>query len=280
VDTHHLHQGEYSISTQESFYDLLKKMQRGQVNTRPVTLLEGWTLAQILSALEHQAWLQGLNNFPTHSLIIKDLVKNYGSAEGWFFPDTYFASRGDGAEQILVSAHHKAQELLSDYWSKRAPDCFWHSPYDALIAASLVERETAYLPERPLIARVIINRLQKGMPLQIDSAVAYGLSHVITNPMDLKKPGPYNTYLNKGLPPSPIAAVSLSSLQAVFYPAISDDFYFVARGHGRHQFSKTFSQHRLAVAYYKKYLAQQLRQQDWENVNQLTGLKQCPILLP
>jgi len=174
--------------------------------------------------------------------------------EGWLYPDTYHFTRGDDDKALLLRAYQNMKTELELAWEKRQPDLPLKTPYEALILASIVEKETAVAKERPLIAGVFINRLRKGMKLQTDPTVIYGMGDQYKGNIrkkDLKKDTPYNTYTRTGLPPTPIALVGKEALEAVVNPATTEALFFVAKGGGEHQFSKTYKEHRKAVIKYQ-----------------------------
>jgi UPF0755 protein len=180
-------------------------------------------------------------------------------AEGWFFPDTYRFPRGTADVDLLRRAHRVMQEQLSEAWDQRLPGLVLTDPYEALILASIIERETALESERPEIAGVFIRRLEKGMRLQTDPTVIYGLGSEFTGNLTrkhLESDTPYNTYTRSGLPPTPIAMPGRAALHAAVNPAPGDALYFVATGRddGSHYFTATLSEHNAAVAKYLKQL--------------------------
>jgi UPF0755 protein len=170
--------------------------------------------------------------------------------EGWFFPDTYYFPRNTTDLAFLRRSHEMMKAHLDTLWKNRAQDLPLQTPYEALILASIVEKETAAPEERPAIAAVFLSRLRQGMPLQADPTVIYGLGESFDGDIgysDLNLDTPYNTYIHKGLTPTPIAMPGKAALKAVLHPARSDALYFVARRDGRHHFSATYEEHRKAV---------------------------------
>jgi UPF0755 protein len=189
----------------------------------------------------------------THLRKILDIDEQ--RSEGWFFPDTYHYNHGDTDISILQRAHHRMQRMLDRAWSIRTPTLPLKSAYDALILASIVEKETAIDSEKPLIAGVFIQRLVRGMRLQADPTVAYGVGSEFKGQLTrthLSSDTPYNTYTRKGLPPSPISNPGRVALAAVMQPAETKFLYFVARGDGGHQFSATYREHQKAVLAYRQ----------------------------
>ena len=250
--------GEYALrpgTTPEALLDLLVS---GRVVLHPITLIEGWTIAEALAAVQAN---------PVVRTTLKDaaggrLMELLGSAgvapEGQLFPDTYLVPRGATDLEVLKLAHARLEERLAAAWSQRRADLPLKTAYEALILASIVEKETGAPDERPRIAGVFVNRLRQGMRLQTDPTVIYGLGAAYDGSLhrrDLVAVTPYNTYTRDGLPPTPIALPGAESLQAAVQPLATQELYFVAtgRGDGRHAFSRTLAQHDAAVA---RYLAQ------------------------
>jgi UPF0755 protein len=206
------------------------------------TLDEHPDLAHTTRALTDEEVLQRLD--------IKEV-----SPEGLFFPDTYHFASGSSDLRILERAHRLMQSHLEARWAARAPDLPLATPYEALILASIVEKETGREEERPLIAAVLVNRLRKGMPLQADPTVIYGLGEGFDGNLrkrDLLTDARYNTYTRTGLPPTPIAMPGLASLAAALNPPASDVLYFVSRGDGSSHFSRTLGEHERAVTKYQR----------------------------
>ena len=269
--------GEYDIKGGSTPRDILEQFVKGRVLIHNFTIVEGWTFEQLMDALNKNSYLQhrlmGLSQYEISNQLQtagaktgllpgwgpqQGLPYNYeksNTLEGQFFPATYRFTWGTSDLALLLQAQQLMVNQVAGAWQQRASDLPYHTPYEALTAASLIEKETATLSERPLIAKVIVNRLQKNMLLQIDPTVIYGLgplyfgklTHFDVNVFD----SPYNTYIHKGLPPNPIAIPSLSAIDAALHPAQGNSLYFVAKGDGSHQFSNDFAQHRLAI---QKYL--------------------------
>lgn len=254
----------------------LDDMLAGRVILRELTIVEGWTFAQMMQAINSNPYL-------THTLAGKDpqaIMTALGypeqNYEGHFYPDTYLFGDGTSDVKILKKAYLKMNNLLAQAWAKRATGLPYDSPEQALIAASLIERETAVAAERPLISGVIIRRLQKNMRLQIDPTVIYALGSAYQGKLttqDLLVNSPYNTYLHKGLPPTAIAFPSTSSVQAALHPTLSDALYYVASGkNGSHIFSATLRQHDAAIDKY--LLSPKFSLAPWLLLNNLKLLNQ------
>ncbi|MDE1960376.1 MAG: endolytic transglycosylase MltG [Xanthomonadaceae bacterium] len=249
-----LHAGEYALDPGIAPRGLLEKMAAGDVVQHKFTIVEGWTFAQLRDALARDPELE-------RTLIGRsgaDIMRALGSAaappEGWFLPETYQFVKGMSDLDILRRAHAAMRSKLDALWAARAPDLPLDTPYQALILASIVEKETAQPAERALIAGVFERRLKLGMRLQTDPAVIYGLGSGYDGKIhtrDLETDTPYNTYTRAGLPPTPIAMPGSASLEAVLHPAPTDALYFVARGDGTHAFSATLEAHNRAVAKYQ-----------------------------
>lgn len=245
--------GSYRIETGITPLELLDKLTRGDVMQADILFVEGWTFWQLRAALDAHPDLRhdtaGLDERQ-----ILDKLGIEGRAEGWFFPDTYLFAKGSSDLDVLKRAHAMMMKALTNAWEGRDAGLPYATPYEALIMASIVEKETGQAPDRPLIAAVFTNRLKKGMLLQTDPTVIYGLGVKFDGNLrkrDLLTDGPYNTYTRPGLPPTPIAMPGLASLQAVMHPARTDVLYFVARGDGSSQFSRTLDEHNRAVTKYQ-----------------------------
>ena len=249
--------GTYRIDAGNTPLDLLEKLAHGDVVMTSVLFVEGTTLRQ---------WLEQLAGDPEvrHTLAGKseaEMRDIFGSAEpleGWFFPDTYRFSPGATDVEILKRAHSAMIKRLNDVWAGRAPDLPLATPYEALILASIVEKETAVAAERPMVAAVFMNRLKIGMRLQTDPTVIYGMGERYAGNIhkhDLTDDTPWNTYTRDGLPPTPIAMPGGEALRAAVHPAATEYLYFVAKGDGSHQFSRTLDEHNRAVAKYQLHAA-------------------------
>jgi UPF0755 protein len=244
--------GEYAIAPGTTPRSLLDLLVSGDVRLHAVTLIEGWTLAEALAAIQaHDAVRVTLERRDLPA--IADLLGvTPQSAEGWLFPDTYSFPRGTTDAELIRIAHERMQGELQAAWQGRAPDLPLEGPYQALILASIVEKETGLASERPRIAGVFIRRLRTGMKLQTDPTVIYGLGANFDGDLrraDLRADTPYNTYTRYGLPPTPIALPGAASLAAVTRPDDSGALFFVAspRGDGSHLFSATLAAHNAAV---------------------------------
>lgn len=244
-----IRRGEYIFKRQDTIADMLRMLNEGQVSYRSVTLIEGWSLRQVNDRLQD---LLGVDL----SYQTKDFDLPYESIEGWVFPDTYYYSLDDEASTIIAQAIKKMQQVLDQQWQLRDADLPYRNPYEMLIMASLIEKETGADHERELIASVFINRLRINMKLQTDPTVIYALSQSYDGNIrkkDLSIDSPYNTYKYKGLPPTPIGMPGLRSIQAAAKPASSSYLYFVAKGNGEHYFSTSLQEHNQAVNRYQRF---------------------------
>jgi UPF0755 protein len=245
-----LHSGEYRMAPGMNAESLLDLWQKGEVVQYSVTLVEGWTFRQVRAALAKQVKLEQTASELSDTELMAKLGHPDVFPEGRFFPDTYRYVRGMTDVELLKQAYNRLDEVLQEEWEKRAADVPYTDPYQALIMASLVEKETGVPQERGQIAGVFVRRLQQGMLLQTDPTVIYGLgdrySGKITRAL-LKEPTPYNTYVISGLPPTPISMVGREAIHAAMHPVAGNSLYFVARGDGSHVFSADLDAHNAAV---------------------------------
>jgi len=252
---HALQRGEYFFPVGSTIASVLDKISQGKVYYHTFTIVDGWTIRQLLKALNKAPELKHTLVHLSQKAIAKKLNLKQNHLEGLFFPNTYFYVRHSSDLQLLQRADKMMQTHLQSLWKKRNRALPYKNAYQVLIVASLVEKETSIAKERPLIAAVILKRWQKWIPLQIDATVIYGLgSHFSGNltRADLHKPTPYNTYVHYGLPPTPIAMPGLAAIYAALHPAKTEALYFVAKGDGTHVFSKTLKGHDKAVEKYQR----------------------------
>lgn len=241
--------GLYELSA-DSVINNIKKINQGEQVSFSFTIIEGQALRDILNALSTAPHLQ--NDLKLEQLG-EQIIGRQTHLEGWLFPDTYHYHSNDTASSLLKRAAQKMQQTLADAWQQRANDLPYDTAYEALIMASIIEKETALASERPLIASAFINRLNTNMRLQTDPTVIYGLGEDFDGDIkrkDLINYTPYNTYRINGLPPTPIAMPSKEAILAAVNPPKSEYVYFVAKGDGSHQFSTTLKQHNAAVNRY------------------------------
>jgi UPF0755 protein len=252
--TSRLRAGRYEITRGMSVHDLVDKLSRGEVLRERLTIVEGWTVRDLRAALSAHPDLRQ----DSARLSLPELLKAVGAsekhAEGLFAPDTYLFDPGSSDLDLLRSAYRAQAARLAEAWARRDTDSPLRSPYEALILASIVEKETGQASERGLIAGVFVNRLRKGMLLQTDPTVIYGLGEKFDGNLrkrDLLADGPYNSYTRAGLPPTPIALPGRAALLAATHPTATRALYFVARGDGTSSFSETLTEHNRAVAKYQ-----------------------------
>ena len=247
--------GDYSLSRGITPGQMLDKLVKGQRIVLSVTLVEGWTLRQVRAALGKAPKLKQSTRDLSAEALMAALGRPGVPAEGRFFPDTYTYSRGMSDLDVLRLSLKLMDEHLQAAWEQRTPDLPLQSPDEALILASIVEKETGRAADRALVAGVFINRLKKGMKLQTDPTVIYGLGEAFDGNLrkrDLLADTPYNTYTREGLPPTPIAMPGRASLMAAVQPARTPALYFVARGDGSSHFSETLGEHNRAVNQYQR----------------------------
>jgi UPF0755 protein len=246
--------GTYRIAAPITPLELLDKLGTGDVLPTAVTFAEGLTLRQMLKALDDSGQVRMTLRGKSPAEIRAALGVEEAQPEGLFFPDTYQFDPGTSDVEVLKRAYGAMQKKLAEAWAQKDPAVRLESPYEALVLASIVEKETGKADERPLIASVFLNRLRLGMKLQTDPTVIYGMGEAYVGSIrkkDLTADTPWNTYTREGLPPTPIASPGGASLMAVMRPATSDYLYFVARGDGSHQFSRSLEEHNRAVARYQ-----------------------------
>ncbi|MDP2706179.1 MAG: endolytic transglycosylase MltG [Burkholderiales bacterium] len=247
--------GNYEIGGAITPFALLRKLTSGDRTQDQITFVEGWTLAQMRAALDAHVAIRHETQSVPESEIVKRLGIPHASAEGLFFPDTYYFANGTSDVAILQRAYRAMQAQLDSLWNTRASGLPLQNPYQALILASIIEKETGQPGERAMIAAVFVNRLKLGMRLQTDPTVIYGLGEQFDGDLrkrDLLADGLYNTYTREGLPPTPIAMPGADSLTAALNPAPGKALYFVARGDGTSHFSATLAEHERAVTKYQK----------------------------
>ena len=247
--------GSYELDHTTTPLTLLNKLVRGDETLRALTIVEGWNFRQLREALRKADQLKPLTQALSQEEILQQLGLSGTSVEGRFFPDTYNYAKGSSDLALLARAAKAMDKKLDAAWALRDPASALQSPEQALILASIVEKETGRPTDRPMIASVFNNRLRIGMRLQTDPTVIYGLGESFTGNLrksDLTTDTPWNTYTRAGLPPTPIAMPGKASLLAAVRPAASKALYFVARGDGSSQFSATLDEHNRAVNKYQR----------------------------
>ena len=268
--------GSYEIENGITPLALIDKLTRGDVTMQELSIPEGWTFRQFRAALDaHAGVLHATQGMSDAAVLAQEVVPAAAQTsptiattnatadsgvvpshpEGWFFPDTYLFAKGSKDIDVFRRAHRAMKKRLTAEWERRAPSVPYANAYEALIMASIVEKETGQARERPQIAGVFVNRLRRGMLLQTDPTIIYGLGETFDGNLrkrDLQTDGPYNTYTRGGLPPTPIALPGLAAIQAALKPARTDALFFVARGDGTHEFSATLDAHNRAVNKYQR----------------------------
>ena len=248
--------GNYFLTEAPTPLELLEKLTRGDVLQAEVRLIEGWTFAQFRAELDTSADLRHDSKGLDDAELLKRLQAAETHPEGLFFPDTYLFAKGSSDLNVLRRAYRAQQRHLQAEWEARSPSVPYHTPYEALVMASIIEKETGRPEERDRIAGVLVNRLRIGMRLQVDPTVIYGLGAAFDGNLKkahLLEDGPYNTYTRAGLPPTPIAMPGLASLHAAMQPAKTDALYYVSRGDGSSHFSRNISEHNKAVSRYQRH---------------------------
>jgi UPF0755 protein len=256
--------GTYLLPTGASIGKILLQIARGDRVRESIAIIPGMTILQLRGAIDsHPALIHQTKGMNSKELL-QALNLNYPGLEGLFLPDTYIFDPDDLDINIYRRASSAMQKTLSQEWEKRDPNLPLKSPYELLILASIIEKETGRLEDRGMVAAVFLNRLQKGMPLQTDPTVIYGIGPRFDGNLrkaDLRRDNPYNTYMNKGLPPTPIAMPSRESIFAALHPIKSNALYFVAKGDGSSHFSSTLSEHESAVDRYQRKSSTKVNQQ-------------------
>lgn len=276
--TKHIKAGEYQIDAGSTPEQFLIKLAKGRVVLHRFTIVEGWTLQQVLASSSRNSFLRHTLNPLTITQFSAKLGCPNNNLEGYLYPDTYLFARGVKDTVILKQAYSLMQRKLQQAWQQRAQNLPYKTPYEALIVASLIERETARLDERPKISGVILRRIENNMPLQIDAAIIYGLGSNYQGKIkgsDLRVDTPFNNYLHRGLPPSPIGMPSYSSIVAAVHPQPGTELYYVARGDGSHEFTNSLEEHRKAIQKFRvNYL------ENWDEVQpKPSNQNQLPISL-
>ncbi|WP_371372427.1 endolytic transglycosylase MltG [Thalassotalea aquiviva] len=245
--------GLYQVTPGMSFYQLLENMNQGKEHQFKLTFVEGSTFSQWLESLSTAPYVKSTVNNQNVRQIMTQINPQFRHPEGLFFPDTYSYTAGTKDLDILKQAFARMQQELAQSWQNKAPDLPYDTPYEALIMASIIEKETGQVKEQPMISSVFVNRLVKGMRLQTDPTIIYGLGQRYTGDItyaNIREKTPYNTYQIDGLPPTPIAMPGKAAIEATLHPLTSDYLYFVSKGNGEHHFSKTLKEHNKAVDRY------------------------------
>lgn len=247
--------GVYQLDQAVSRMELLTMITRGNVSTSRVTIIEGWNFRQLRDALDASPHLRHDTQGLSDSEILQRIGAHESHPEGLFFPETYYIAAGSSDMALLKIAYRLMQQRLDEAWQARSPNLPLETPYQALILASIVEKETGTPADRPMIAGVFVNRLRIRMMLQTDPTVIYGMGEQFDGNLrrrDMTHDTPYNTYTRGGLPPTPIAMPGRAALQAALHPASTNALYFVARGDGSSHFSSNLNAHNQAVNRYQR----------------------------
>ena len=247
--------GNYEIAAGITLHQLLDRLTQGEARQTALLVVEGATFADLTRALAAEPGVVKTVLGLPQAELMQRIGADGTSAEGWFFPDTYFFVAGSTDAALLARAYRLMRARLDAAWNARSADLPLKNAYEALILASIVEKETARPADRPLVASVFINRLKRGMRLQTDPTVIYGMGERFDGNLkkrDLETDTPHNTYTRDGLPPTPIALPGQASLDAVTHPPTTPYLYFVARGDGSSEFSANLADHNRAVAKYRR----------------------------
>ena len=253
-----LRAGSYELSQGNTPLDLLRKLSRGEESLKAISLIDGWTFRQFRAALAKAEGLKHDTQDMSDDLLMAQLGMPGVAPEGRFFPDTYTYGKGTSELHVMQRAANAMTKQLAAAWGQRQPDLQVKTIDEALILASIVEKETGRESDRTTISRVFHNRLAIGMPLQTDPTVIYGMFDTFDGNLrraDLRTDHPWNTYTRKGLPPTPIAMPGRNALKAAVQPAPSNALYFVAKGDGTSYFSATLEEHNAAVNRYQRQQA-------------------------
>lgn len=254
-DGQRLRAGAYSLAQPLTLRTLLDRLTEGDVTQRSVTIVEGWTFRQMREALARHPDLRGDSQALSEQQILERIGATETQAEGLFAPDTYVFDRNSSDLELLRRAYRLQQRHLQQAWEERHPDLPYRNPYEALIMASIVEKETGRPDDRAKVAAVFVNRLRRNMLLQSDPTTIYGLGESFDGNLrkrDLRGDTPYNTYVRPGLTPTPIALPGRAAIEAALNPAAIDALYFVARGDGSSEFSDDLAAHNRAVNRYQR----------------------------
>jgi peptidoglycan lytic transglycosylase G len=249
-----LQAGEYTLNANVTPYELLLSLSSGKTTQAKITFIEGKTFKEMLVNLKKNPAVSNTVQKLSHAEIMALINAEQSHPEGLFFPDTYYFDRGTKDVVLLKRAHEIMAAKLEQAWQSREPGLPYKNSYEALIMASIVEKETGKASERPMIAGVFVNRMRIGMKLQTDPTVIYGMGDGFDGNIrrkDLRKDTNYNTYTRYGLPPTPIAMPSLAAIDAALHPAKTKALYFVGKGDGSHAFSNSLVEHNRAVAKYQ-----------------------------
>jgi UPF0755 protein len=247
--------GNYELKPGTTPLRLIDQLVRGEFAQEVLAIIEGWTFKQMREAIAEHPSLKHDTVALSDSDLMEKIDPDFKTPEGLFFPDTYLFAKGASEMQIYKQAHASLMKRLNEAWEARDPSLPYKTPYEALIMASIVEKETGLATDRSMVAGVFVNRLRLGMLLQTDPTVIYGMGSLykgVIHKSDLERDTPYNTYTHPGLPPTPIALPGKAALQAALNPAKTDALYFVSRGNGTSEFTSNLNDHNRAVNKYRR----------------------------
>lgn len=267
-----IQRGDYQLSSELTALTAIEKMIKGEKVLSTISFIEGHRFSELLETLANNANIRQTLTGLTVEEIMAKVSPEIEHPEGWFFPDTYHFEKGTSDLHILKTAYQRTQSVLAEEWAKRAKDAAVTTPYEALILASIIEKETGAAFERPMISGVFTRRLEKGMRLQTDPTVIYGLGDDFSGNLTrthLRTDTPYNTYTRKGLPPTPIASAGREAIYAALNPSEGRTLFFVAKGDGTHYFSVTLEEHNAAVRKYQRFG----RRDDYQSAPSSEGAK-------
>jgi len=250
-----LKRGHYKLESDATALDLLDMLAHGKESLYSIYFAEGFTSSEMINKIKENKYIKKTIKSYDKESILKVISSDKKYLEGLFFTDSYYFYKNTSDIEILQNSHSVLKRKLQSAWDNRSAELPYKDMYEALIIASIVEKEVGVVEEAPIIAGVFVNRINIGMPLQSDPTVIYGMGKKFNGNLtrkDLKKDTPYNTYTRKGLPPSPISLPSLNSIEAALNPAVTSALYFVAKGNRRHHFSATLKEHNRAVRKYQK----------------------------
>jgi len=250
-----LKRGHYKLKADATALDLLDMLARGKESLYSIYFAEGFTSSEMINKIKENKYIKKTLKSYDNESILKVISSDKKYLEGLFFPDSYYFYKNTSDIEILQNSHSVLNRKLQSAWDNRSAELPYKDMYEALIIASIIEKEVGVAEEASIIAGVFVNRINIGMPLQSDPTVIYGMGNKFNGNLrrkDLKKDTPYNTYTRKGLPPSPISLPSLNSIEAALNPAVTSALYFVAKGKRRHHFSATLKEHNRAVRKYQK----------------------------
>ena len=256
-DSQRLHAGEYFVQPTTGLWQLLDQVAAGKVALHELKIIEGWNFHQMMEAVRNNPYLSHKLTALSDEVIMQKLGYAQELPEGKFFPSTYLFSLGTEDIKVLRQAHMLMDKLLAREWGSRDSSLPYNTAYQALIVASMIEKEASRVDERNRISGIIARRLEQRMPLQIDATVIYSLGEHFSGTLtknDLKLPSVFNTYSHKYLPPTPIAMPGLTSMHAALHPTPGNELYYVAKGNGQHYFSDNLDQHHRAIEVYREHV--------------------------